>query len=103
MFEYESLREYFAKYGDITEVMVMKDPTTRRSRGFGFITFADPSGVDKVLAQGTHELDGKKIDPKVAFPRRTHPKNTRVNFHRKNNSTNHRTFKASSLLGPSLL
>ncbi|XP_051173202.1 RNA-binding protein Musashi homolog Rbp6 isoform X8 [Leptopilina boulardi] len=89
----ESLREYFTKYGDITEVMVMKDPTTRRSssgepasyvvdsagcmftpRGFGFITFADPSSVDKVLAQGTHELDGKKIDPKVAFPRRTHPK-----------------------------
>ncbi|XP_072752413.1 RNA-binding protein Musashi homolog Rbp6 isoform X2 [Anoplolepis gracilipes] len=54
--------------------MVMKDPTTRRSRGFGFITFADPASVDKVLAQGNHELDGKKIDPKVAFPRRTHPK-----------------------------
>nr|BAN21264.1 heterogeneous nuclear ribonucleoprotein [Riptortus pedestris] len=70
----ESLREYFCKYGEITEVMVMKDPTTRRSRGFGFITFADPSSVDKVLAQGTHELDGKKIDPKVAFPRRAHPK-----------------------------
>ncbi|XP_035731408.1 RNA-binding protein Musashi homolog Rbp6-like isoform X6 [Vespa mandarinia] len=70
----EGLREYFTKYGDITEVMVMKDPTTRRSRGFGFITFADPASVDKVLAQGNHELDGKKIDPKVAFPRRTHPK-----------------------------
>ncbi|XP_012277740.1 RNA-binding protein Musashi homolog Rbp6 isoform X1 [Orussus abietinus] len=70
----ESLREYFTKYGEITEVMVMKDPTTRRSRGFGFITFADPASVDKVLTQGTHELDGKKIDPKVAFPRRTHPK-----------------------------
>ncbi|XP_050582373.1 RNA-binding protein Musashi homolog Rbp6 isoform X1 [Bombus affinis] len=54
--------------------MIMKDPTTRRSRGFGFITFADPASVDKVLAQGNHELDGKKIDPKVAFPRRTHPK-----------------------------
>lgn len=70
----EGLREYFTKYGDITEVMVMKDPTTRRSRGFGFITFADPASVDKVLTQGNHELDGKKIDPKVAFPRRTHPK-----------------------------
>jgi RNA-binding protein Musashi len=70
----ESLREYFSKFGDITEVMVMKDPTTRRSRGFGFVTFADPASVDKVLAHGTHELDGKKIDPKVAFPRRAHPK-----------------------------
>ncbi|XP_031633287.1 RNA-binding protein Musashi homolog Rbp6 [Contarinia nasturtii] len=70
----ESLRDYFSKFGEITEVMVMKDPSTRRSRGFGFITFGDPSSVDKVLAQGTHELDGKKIDPKVAFPRKAHPK-----------------------------
>ncbi|XP_039746531.1 RNA-binding protein Musashi homolog Rbp6 isoform X3 [Pararge aegeria] len=70
----ESLRDYFNKFGEITEVMVMKDPTTRRSRGFGFITFGDPASVDKVLAQATHELDGKKIDPKVAFPRRAHPK-----------------------------
>merc|ERR1712179_225290 len=54
--------------------MVMKDPTTRRSRGFGFVTFADVTGVDKVLAHGSHDLDGKKIDPKVAFPRRAHPK-----------------------------
>ncbi|XP_037775660.1 heterogeneous nuclear ribonucleoprotein A0-like [Penaeus monodon] len=28
----EGLREYFSKFGDINEVMVMKDPTTRRSR-----------------------------------------------------------------------
>lgn len=28
----ESLRDYFSKFGEITEVMVMKDPTTRRSR-----------------------------------------------------------------------
>ncbi|CAG0881345.1 unnamed protein product [Cyprideis torosa] len=44
--------------------------------GFGFVTFLEPSSVDKVLTVGTHELDGKKIDPKVAFPRRTHPKST---------------------------
>ena len=28
----EGLKEYFSKFGDIAEVMVMKDPTTRRSR-----------------------------------------------------------------------
>ena len=31
------------------------------SRGFGFVTFADVSGVDKVLEHGSHDLDGKKV------------------------------------------
>uniref|UniRef100_A0A8B9H1C5 RRM domain-containing protein n=1 Tax=Astyanax mexicanus TaxID=7994 RepID=A0A8B9H1C5_ASTMX len=52
----------------------MRDPVTKRSRGFGFVTFADQAGVDKVLAQTRHELDSKTIDPKVAFPRRAQPK-----------------------------
>ncbi|XP_070573214.1 RNA-binding protein Musashi homolog 2-like isoform X26 [Ptychodera flava] len=70
----DGLREHFSKFGEISECMVMKDPSTRRSRGFGFITFRDPASVDKVLAQHTHELDQKKIDPKVAFPKRSQPK-----------------------------
>ncbi|XP_042685875.1 RNA-binding protein Musashi homolog 2 isoform X6 [Centrocercus urophasianus] len=70
----DSLRDYFSKFGEIRECMVMRDPTTKRSRGFGFVTFADPGSVDKVLAQPHHELDSKTIDPKVAFPRRAQPK-----------------------------
>uniref|UniRef100_A0A3P8UXW2 Musashi RNA-binding protein 2b n=1 Tax=Cynoglossus semilaevis TaxID=244447 RepID=A0A3P8UXW2_CYNSE len=70
----DSLRDYFSKFGEIRECMVMRDPTTKRSRGFGFVTFADASCVDKVLAQHLHELDSKRIDPKVAFPRRAQPK-----------------------------
>uniref|UniRef100_A0A8C7WQI9 Musashi RNA binding protein 1 n=1 Tax=Oryzias sinensis TaxID=183150 RepID=A0A8C7WQI9_9TELE len=37
----------------------MRDPVTKRSRGFGFVTFVDQAGVDKVLAQSRHELDSK--------------------------------------------
>jgi len=33
-----------------------------RFRGFGFVTFADPASVDKVLTNGPHELDGKKVN-----------------------------------------
>ena len=44
----ESVREYFSQFGDVAEVMVMKDPATRRSRGFGFITFTQASSVGKV-------------------------------------------------------
>uniref|UniRef100_A0A8B9H2M1 RRM domain-containing protein n=1 Tax=Astyanax mexicanus TaxID=7994 RepID=A0A8B9H2M1_ASTMX len=65
---------YFCKFGEVKESMVMRDPVTKRSRGFGFVTFADQAGVDKVLAQTRHELDSKTIDPKVAFPRRAQPK-----------------------------
>ena len=28
----ENVREYFSQFGDVAEVMVMKDPATRRSR-----------------------------------------------------------------------
>ncbi|NP_001158364.1 musashi homolog 2 [Saccoglossus kowalevskii] len=74
----DGLREYFSKFGEVTECMVMRDQATKRSRGFGFITFRDPASVEKVLAQAAHELDQKKIDPKVAFPKRSHPKVTRT-------------------------
>ena len=37
------------------------DFSTFFSRGFGFVTFSDPNSVDKVLAAGSHELDGKKV------------------------------------------
>ncbi|KAK0417624.1 hypothetical protein QR680_013117 [Steinernema hermaphroditum] len=70
----EGLRDYFSKFGEVNECMVMRDPATKRARGFGFITFADPKTVDKVLAEENHELDNKKIDPKVAFPKRAQPK-----------------------------
>ncbi|TRY65595.1 hypothetical protein DNTS_015200 [Danionella cerebrum] len=70
----EGLKDYFCKFGEVKESMVMRDPVTKRSRGFGFVTFVDQAGVDKVLAQNRHELDSKTIDPKVAFPRRAQPK-----------------------------
>ncbi|KYQ58571.1 RNA-binding protein Musashi like protein Rbp6 [Trachymyrmex zeteki] len=42
--------------------------STNLHRGFGFITFADPASVDKVLAQGNHELDGKKVSNHHILP-----------------------------------
>uniref|UniRef100_A0A8D8ZUQ3 RNA-binding protein Musashi homolog Rbp6 n=1 Tax=Cacopsylla melanoneura TaxID=428564 RepID=A0A8D8ZUQ3_9HEMI len=65
----EKLREYFGMFGAVTDVLIMKDPITQRSRGFGFITFAEPETVEKVLKVPIHTLDGKKIDPKHATPK----------------------------------
>ncbi|XP_064618947.1 RNA-binding protein Musashi homolog 2-like isoform X8 [Lineus longissimus] len=69
----DSLKEYFKRFGDVKECMVMKDPVTKRSRGFGFVTFNDPSCVDNVITSGCntpHILDSKKIDPKLAVPKK---------------------------------
>ncbi|KAH8243801.1 hypothetical protein KR032_010231 [Drosophila birchii] len=65
----DKLKEYFGMFGTVTDVLIMKDPITQRSRGFGFITFQDPSTVEKVLKVPIHTLDGKKIDPKHATPK----------------------------------
>ncbi|GFG30428.1 hypothetical protein Cfor_04927 [Coptotermes formosanus] len=65
----EKLKEYFGMFGTVTDVLIMKDPVTQRSRGFGFITFSEPDTVEKVLKVPIHTLDGKKIDPKHATPK----------------------------------
>lgn len=64
----ESLQDYFSRFGQIRECVIMKDSITKRSRGFGFVTFTDPTSVEKVLASSPHQLDSKTIDPKVAVP-----------------------------------
>jgi RNA-binding protein Musashi len=35
----ESFRDYFVQFGCVADVVIMYDNTTKRSRGFGFITF----------------------------------------------------------------
>ncbi|XP_045119932.1 heterogeneous nuclear ribonucleoprotein 27C-like isoform X8 [Portunus trituberculatus] len=65
----ESLQRYFGQYGEVIDCVVMKNNETGRSRGFGFVTFADPNKVDAVLKSGPHELDGRTIDPKACNPR----------------------------------
>ncbi|XP_052846456.1 CUGBP Elav-like family member 2 isoform X1 [Drosophila gunungcola] len=65
----DKLKEYFNMFGTVTDVLIMKDPVTQRSRGFGFITFQEPCTVEKVLKVPIHTLDGKKIDPKHATPK----------------------------------
>lgn len=39
----------------------MKNTESSQSRGFGFVTFADPNSVNKVLNKGTHLLDGRAV------------------------------------------
>lgn len=65
----ESLKSHFEQWGKIVDVVVMKDPKTKRSRGFGFITYSQSCMVDKAQAQRPHKIDGRVVEPKRAVPR----------------------------------
>jgi len=63
------LKEYFEQFGELTDWVVMKFPDTRRSRGFGFVTFKDPERLEDCLSAGPHRLDGATVELKRATPR----------------------------------
>lgn len=65
----ESLRDYFEQFGELIDFVVMKFPDTKRSRGFGFITFRDPSMLEDAFAAQPHNIDGKTVELKRATPR----------------------------------
>lgn len=58
----ENLRDYFGQYGEVTQTVIMRDKTTGRPRGFGFVVFSDPSVLDTVL-NDKHTIDGRMVLP----------------------------------------
>lgn len=65
----DSLKSHFEQWGEIVDVVVMKDPTTKRSRGFGFITYSKAHMVDDAQQARPHRVDGRVVEPKRAVPR----------------------------------
>lgn len=64
----ESLSDYFSSYGQLESVKVITDRETGRSKGFAFIVFYDQNDLENVLAQGTHTIDGRSVEPRRATP-----------------------------------
>ena len=65
----DGLKEYFSGYGTIKDVVVIKDPETKKSRGFGFVTFEEISNVDAAQSSRPHTIEGKEVDTKIALSR----------------------------------
>ncbi|KOB73641.1 Heterogeneous nuclear ribonucleoprotein at 87F [Operophtera brumata] len=65
----ESLKSHFEKWGEIVDVVVMKDPKTKRSRGFGFITYSKAHMVDDAQNNRPHRIDGRLVETKRAVAR----------------------------------
>ncbi|KAB0384742.1 hypothetical protein FD755_006659 [Muntiacus reevesi] len=60
----ESLRSHFEHWGTLTDCVVMRDPNTKRSRGFGFVTYSTVEEVDAAMNARPH-----KVEPKRAVSR----------------------------------
>ncbi|MCL2723178.1 MAG: RNA-binding protein [Polyangiaceae bacterium] len=54
----ESVRECFANIGEVTDVHVVTDRETGRSRGFAFVTMSSPADAQKAIS----EMNGTLLD-----------------------------------------
>ena len=62
----DGLEKAFSSFGTIEEARVITDRETGRSRGFGFVTFADENDAQKALSLDGTELDGRELKVNIA-------------------------------------
>jgi len=63
------LREPFSDYGEISELAMITDRETGRSKGFAFITFATQQAAEKALELDGKDLGGRKLRVNIAQER----------------------------------
>ncbi len=64
-----ALEEAFAQFGAIDEAIVITERDSGRSKGFGFVSFADDAAADAAIAEmDGKELDGREINVSEARP-----------------------------------
>ncbi|XP_020104678.1 heterogeneous nuclear ribonucleoprotein A/B isoform X2 [Ananas comosus] len=64
----EGLREYMSKFGPLDDCIVMKERSTGRSRGFGYVTFSAADDAKNAL-ESEHILGTRTLEVKVATPK----------------------------------
>lgn len=67
------LQAAFAEFGEIEEAIIITDRMSGRSKGFGFVTFADDAAADAAIAA----MDGKEIDGRPVTVNEARPKEDR--------------------------
>jgi RNA recognition motif-containing protein len=58
----DTVREAFARIGEVTDVHIVTDRATGQSRGFGFVTMGSPAEAQKAIeAMNGASLDGRAL------------------------------------------
>ena len=66
----DELRRAFEGFGEVTDAKVISDRETGRSRGFGFVTFAEADSANSAIEQMNGSmLDGRTINVNEAQER----------------------------------
>jgi cold-inducible RNA-binding protein len=69
------LQDLFEQHGKVTEVALINDKMTGRSRGFGFVTMADAaSGTAAINAFNGKEVQGRTLTVNEARAREERPR-----------------------------
>jgi RNA recognition motif-containing protein len=63
------LRAYFERFGELTDNVIMRYPDTKRSKGFGFVTFKDAKCLEDCINSQPHVIDGKEVELQRATPK----------------------------------
>lgn len=65
----KELNELFAPFGEISEVVLITDKYSGRSKGFGFVTFAKAEDAKKAIDEmNEKEVQGRNIKVNEARP-----------------------------------
>lgn len=56
----ETLHDFFSKFGPLHFVRIMRDPTTGKSRGFGYVNFLYPRDAESARQYAQYEKIGRK-------------------------------------------
>lgn len=57
----ELLQKYFSRYGPVQKAYVNKDFKSGKTRGFGFVVFADVKSFKNAISQKKHVINGKEV------------------------------------------
>lgn len=89
----EALKEAFSKFGNVEEATVITDKFSKRSKGFGFVTFSDDDSAKKAISEmNDKELEGRPLKVSEAKPKDDSDRQRRPQRQRNFNNNNRRNY-----------
>lgn len=66
----DEIKEFFGDCGDITDLVLIKDRETGRSKGFGFVTFDSQQAAESAVKKSGSQLSSRAIKVNLAQDKR---------------------------------